>query len=214
MKYAILIKIILITSLYISFLSARPISYKDSWTVISNNDYFRNSVLIHYSPKSTYSTGFISQYWQEKKYWINAFNLNYLVKRINRKSSQANLYLKGGVGMLSTNYNSNDKNELVYYNKLAADWETRKHLVSYENSFIKPTSIKNTYMQKFRIGKAPYVAKYGELHTWLIYELVHIPDRSSKYISNFILRLFKSTNLIEIGLDEDKTTSLNFIKRF
>ena len=30
MKYAILIKIILITSLYISFLSARPISYKDN----------------------------------------------------------------------------------------------------------------------------------------------------------------------------------------
>ena len=78
----------------------------------------------------------------------------------------------------------------------------------------QPISVKNTYVQKFRIGKAPYLAKYGELHTWLIYELAHIPDRNSKYISNFILRLFKSTNLVEIGIDNNKNTSVNFIKRF
>ena len=69
-------------------------------------------------------------------------------------------------------------------------------------------------MQKLRLGFAPYVAKYGALHTWLMYELNHMPENSENYISNYILRFFKSTNLVEIGLNQKKNTTFNFIKRF
>jgi hypothetical protein len=69
-------------------------------------------------------------------------------------------------------------------------------------------------MQKSRIGFAPYIAGYGRLHTWLMYELNNMPENEAPIISNFILRLFKSTNLLELGIDENKNTTLNFIKRF
>ncbi|MBF97317.1 MAG: hypothetical protein CFH34_01524 [Alphaproteobacteria bacterium MarineAlpha9_Bin4] len=200
---------------FYSILNARPISYAGGWTVMTYNDYTRNSLLLHYSPTSKYSIGYRTQYWQEKEYWINSFNLNYLAKRINRKHSQTNIYLKTGLGILSTDYKEyNDKKEPVFYGEFAADWETRKLFISYNNNVLKSASVDGTFIQKSRFGFTPYLAKYGSLHTWLMYELNHIPELKSNYLSNFIIRFFKSTNLLELGLDENKNTTLNFIKRF
>jgi len=108
MKIAILF-LLLISSVS---LVARPISYSGGWTVMSYNDYTRNSFLVHYSPTSKYSIGYKAAYWQEKKYWLNAFNINYLAKRKNKKNSQANIYLNTGLGLLNTNYKKyNNKKE-------------------------------------------------------------------------------------------------------
>ena len=205
----------LLNVLFISFLNARPISYADSWTIMSYNDYKRNSLLIHYTSTSKYSIGYKSQYWQEEQHWINSLNLNYLVKRINKKYSQANFYLKTGLGILKSDYKEyNNKKELVSYAEFATDWETRKYFVSYGSNVIRSVAVDGTFIQKARIGYAPYIAEYGGLHTWLMYETQHMPENSKSNISNFIVRLFKSTNMLEVGLDENKNATLNFIKRF
>ena len=213
MKKAIIFtKLFFLLSLCLNNLIARPVSYSGGLTFMSYNDYYRNTLLTHYSPTSKISYGYMIQYWQNKEYWINAFNVNYLAKRVNKKYSQANLYLKGGFGLLNTNYNN--KNELVSYGELALDWETRRYFTSYAASFIKSESVDSTLMQKSRIGIAPYIAGYGALHTWLMYELQNMPEYKDTLISNFVLRLFKSTNLLELGIDQNKNTTINFIKRF
>ena len=182
---------------------------------MSYNDYFRNTLLTHYSPTSKTSYGHMIQYWQSREYWINAFNVNYLAKRVNKKHSQANFYLKGGLGLLNTSYEEyNNKNELVSYGEFAFDWETRRYFTSYAANFMKSESVDSTFMQKTRLGFAPYIAGYGALHTWLMYELHNMPEYDDALISNFVLRLFKSTNLLELGIDQNKNTTINFIKRF
>ena len=91
MKKAIkVIKLFFLLSLCINNLDARPVSYSGGWTIMSYNDYFRNTLLTHYSPTSKTSYGHMIQYWQSREYWINAFNVNYLAKRVNKKHSQAN----------------------------------------------------------------------------------------------------------------------------
>ena len=103
MKKAILFSIFFLS---LNNLSSRPVSYADSWTVISYNDYYRNNFLVHYSPTSKYSLGYSVQYWQKKEYFINALNLNYLAKRINKKHSQTNFILKQGwVHLVQTSKN-------------------------------------------------------------------------------------------------------------
>ena len=72
------IAIFLFNILFISFLNARPISYADSWTLMSYNDYKKNSILIHYTPTSKYSIGYKSEYWQEEKHWLNSSSILYL----------------------------------------------------------------------------------------------------------------------------------------
>ena len=105
MKKAIkVIKLFFLLSLCINNLDASPVSYSGGWTIMSYNDYFRNTLLTHYSPTSKTSYGHMIQYWQSREYLINAFNVNYLAKRINRKHSQANFYIKGGLGLLNTSY--------------------------------------------------------------------------------------------------------------
>ena len=47
-----------------------------------------------------------------------------------------------------------------------------------------------------------------------MYELKHMPENERYNNSGTILRLFKSTNLVEIGIDQRKSLTLNFIKRF
>ena len=209
------IAIFLFNILFISFLNARPISYADSWTLMSYNDYKKNSILIHYPPTSKYSIGYKSEYWQEEQHWLNSFNLNYLVKRVNKKNSQANFYLKTGLGLLKSDYKEyNNKKELITYAEFATDWETRKYFVSYNNNIIRAVTVDGLFMQKARIGYPPYITGYGGLHTWLMYETQHMPENKKNNISNFIVRLFKSTNMFEVGLDENRNTTFNYIKRF
>ena len=214
-KAIIVIKLIFLLSLYLNNSVARPVSYSGGWTVMSYNDYYRNTLLTHYSANSKASYGYMLQYWQNKKYWINAFNVNYLAKRKNKKYSQSNFYIKGGLGVLNTNYEEyNNKNEIVSYGEFALDWETRRYFTSYAASFTKSESVDSNLMQKSRLGFAPYIAGYGAFHTWLMYELNNIRENEDALISNFVLRFFKSTNLLELGIDQNKNTTINFIKRF
>jgi len=117
--------------------------------------------------------------------------------------------------VFNTDYKKySNKKEFVSYGKFSADWETRNLFVSYSNQSFKTESVDNTFTQKTRFGIAPYIAKYGSLHTWLIYELHHMPGENNNLVSSLLVRLFKSTNLVEIGLDKNKNAILNYIKRF
>ena len=215
MKIAILFKIFLIFYSLVSFLAARPVSYVGGWTLMSFNDHTRNSMLVHYTPSFKYSLGYNVEYWNDKEYWINNFNLNYLFKRVNTKKSQANFYLKSGLGLLYSDFDENNaEKEYVAFTNFSADWETRRQFFSYETEYIRSESIADTFIQKGRIGFAPYLAGYGKLHTWLMYELNHMPENDDTLTSSAVLRFFKSTHLLEVGVDEKRNISMNYIKRF
>ena len=148
---------------------------------MSFNDYNRNSLLVHYTPSSKYSLGYNTEYWNNEEYWLNNLNLNYLLKRINTKNSQANFYLKSGFGVLYSDFNENEKKR-EYFTTLnfSTDWETRKKFFSYSTELIKSETIAHTFIQTARLGLAPYVANYGEIHTWLMYEYNYIAANKSE----------------------------------
>ncbi|OUU63712.1 MAG: hypothetical protein CBC22_00235 [Alphaproteobacteria bacterium TMED62] len=215
MKIAITLKFIIILFTFTSLVQARPVSYVGGLTLMSFNDYQSNSLLIHYTPSSKYSLGYNIEYWNDKEFWINNLNLNYLLKRINTKKSQANFYFKSGLGFLYTDFKKNEKKkEYVSTLNFSADWETRSKFVSYSSELIKSENIANIFLQKARVGFAPYIASYGEIHTWLMYELNYMSSGDNNLKSAAILRFFKSTNLFEAGIDVDKNILLNYIKRF
>ena len=157
-------------------LLARPISYVNGWTFMTYNNYDSNSTLIHYSLQANIPLAIKLNIGKGKEYFINSINLNYLIKRINKRFSQANVYIKSGVGLMSTDFENDSKNELAGHLEVATDWETRRYFVSYFSKAVKSESIDNTYMQYARLGIAPYIAGYGKLHTWLMYEIKHMPE--------------------------------------
>ena len=140
--------IILILSFFVSELNTRPISYPGGWTIIQNNELETNSFLLHYSPSSKYSVGSFSNYFREKKYLFQGLRVNFLLKRLNKKKSQTNLYFKSNFGKtFFTNQKVNDQ-KLSFTTGLAFDWETRKYFVKYENSYSDLGKIDNFFKQK------------------------------------------------------------------
>ncbi len=121
---------------------ARPVSYPGGWTVMQMNDADSYSAHVHYSPTAKYSVGFKSQYWRDNDWWFNGLQVNYLVNRWNAPKSQANLYLKGGVGDAYSDAGVFDgEHEVAGFVGLAADWENRHYFASYENQYVEAGKI-------------------------------------------------------------------------
>ena len=82
---------------------ARPVSYPSGVTVSTTNDSQANVLLTHYSPTARYSIGHRLEYLRDDETVLNAFQANVLLKRWNGSDSQANLYLKNGIGIARSN---------------------------------------------------------------------------------------------------------------
>ena len=78
---------------------ARPVSYPGGVTLMLMNDGDKNTAHLHYSPTAKMSLCYKFEYWRDKEMTLNAFQMNNLLKRWNKKDSQANLYLKSGLGV-------------------------------------------------------------------------------------------------------------------
>lgn len=63
------------------------------------NDGDKNSVHVHYSPTAKTSIGYKFEYWPDKELNLHALQINKLLKRWNKTESQANFYIKSGVGV-------------------------------------------------------------------------------------------------------------------
>lgn len=192
---------------------ARPVSYSGGKTVMVVNDAISNSIHLHYSPSYHYSLGYRAQNLRVNEVVLQSAQLNYLVQRWNEKESQGNLYFKTNLG----NAHGSQENEIFASVGMMADFETRRWFVSYENNYIRSQGdVINMYMQKARIGVAPYVANYGSLHSWLMLQVQHQPKYKGdqQVITTPMVRFFKGPYLAEFGVSSTKRVMFNFIARF
>ena len=204
-----LILISLLTIINNSF--ARPISYSGVTTIMQNNGAVKNSVHLHYSPNYKYSIGYKGEYFIEDKISLNSLQLNNLLKRWNFPGAQSNIYLKSNIG----DAKKSEQNELYGSIGIAGDFETRKYFISYENKYYKSDNIIDQFEQNARIGIAPYIANYGNLHSWLMLQFTHIPEfEGDEIIVTPLVRLFKASYLTEFGFSSNKKFLFNFIIRF
>jgi len=194
---------------------ARPVSYPSGVTVSTTNDSQANVLLTHYSPTARYSIGHRLEYLRDDETVLNAFQANVLLKRWNGSDSQANLYLKNGIGIARSNQGIFDGElEPAAFTGFAADWEDRRYFVSYENRGLHTGDLGSSFAQKARVGVAPYIGDYGDLHTWLMLEVQHTPERENPVRIAPLVRLFKGVGLVEAGIDNQGDALFNFIYRF
>lgn len=197
------------------FAQARPVSYPGGWTAITMNDGEKNSALVHYSPTAKMSIGYRYEYWRDKEMTLNAVQVNTLLKRWNKQHSQANLYLKSGVGIVYSSADAFDgEMNLAAFAGLAADWEDRRYYFSYENRYTKAGKFADFFQQSARIGWAPYEGDYGDLHTWLMLQVEHMPEASDHLTITPLVRFFKDVHLFEAGVNDRGELLFNYIFRY
>ena len=215
--------IILHTILFACFASftsfARPISYSGGLTLMQTTGAERYGLHLHYSPSVSWSVGYKGEYWTEKQWLLQGVQLNWLLKRWNQSSSQANIYLKFFGGLAFLNFQFFDLSQLkpapTAFFGLTGDWENRRFYTAYENRFyfVKNT---HTFVHQFRAGFAPYLGAYGDLHTFIILEIEYSYDKFKKdqILLIPVLRFFKWDYLAELGMSHKKHIILNLMIRF
>lgn len=194
---------------------ARPVSYPGGWTGMTVNDGDKNSAHIHYSPTADMSIGYKFEYWRDKEMTLNAVQMNNLLKRWNKKDSQANLYLKSGIGIAHSDYGPwNGKVSGAAFTGLATDWEDRRYFASYSNRYTEAGAIDDFFTQSARVGWAPYEGDYGDLHTWLMVQVDHKPEAQDHVTITPMVRLFKDVHLMEAGMSNHGELLFNYIIRY
>lgn len=189
---------------------ARPVSYPGGWTLILQNDIDTNSALLHYSPTATYSIGLRHEYLRQPGANADTAQLNYLLKRWNGDASQANAYIKSGFGVA---YDS-DQIEPIAFTGFTLDWENRRYSTSYENRFFTAGEITQYVKHEARIGIAPYIGDYGDIHTWLILQADYDAGEQDSFSATPLIRLFKGPDRLEAGYNLDNGVLLNYTHRF
>lgn len=201
--------------LWVSAALARPVSYPDGWTVMQMNDADVNSLHVHYSPTINYSLGYKGEYHRADEWQFHGAQLNYLAKRWNAPQTQANLYLKSGAGIAYSDFGRfNSETEAAAFAGIAADWESRKYFTSYENRYLYAGDIDRSFTQKARVGFAPYVGNYGDLHTWLMLQVEHQPTAEHHVTVTPLVRFFKGDTLFEAGMNNHGKLLINTIIRY
>lgn len=190
--------------------AARPVSYPGGWTLMQMNDGDSNSLHIHYSPTAKYSVGYKGEYWREKGWQFHGIQLNYLAKRWNQPKSQANLYFKSGAGAA---FDGGEAEESGFAG-IAFDWENRRFFTSYENRGVYAGDVDKFFTQKARIGVAPYIGDYGDLHTWLMLQVDHNPSKDDEITFTPLVRMFRGNFLTEAGISDEGKVLFNAVIRF
>ena len=189
---------------------SRPISYPKSWTLIQKNNVNSSEIFTHYSFNVRNSLGFFyNKSYNNSIDDYSGFRWNYLIHRKNTKISQWNIYLSNSIAI----NNRGNSSSLTHEFSLKTDWETRRYLIAFNISYKSIEKEENFYKYSSRLGFAPYLGKYNDLHTWLILQLSY-NNNNEKVIITPILRLFKYIYLLELGINSNGKGVFNFIIRF
>ncbi|MEP6342221.1 MAG: hypothetical protein ABJ275_02815 [Maricaulaceae bacterium] len=192
--------------------AARPVSYPGGWTIIQNNNANFSSANLHYSFTAKDALGFYGeQNWATDSRFYGA-QYTRLLKRWNGPGSQANIYLNLGAGV-AENFDQTDT-DLAGFVGLTADWETRRWFVSY-SARADDLSFDQNFRQNARLGFAPYVGGFGDLHTWFMIQLDNIPENETAVTATPLIRFFKDVHLFELGYTPARDRFLaNYTRRF
>lgn len=178
---------------------------------MQRNNFYESRLHLHYSSSAFNSFGVVLEDGHQVDSKYAALQWNHLLKRRNTRHSQANLYLKTQLGVLDLF----DQEKLAATIGLAGDWETRRYFTSYEARYREADNLNDrNFKQEARIGIAPYVAEYGNWHTWLMLQVDHLPNAEDEVVVTSLVRLFKGNFLFEAGISDDQDALFNWIVRY
>lgn len=196
-----------------NYVSARMITYRGGTALMSLNDRKTFSTFIHYSPSAFFSIGHLNEYKRKEKFWIQAVQATGL-KRWNWDDAQSNAYLFAGPGIAFKTFVDPQVTRAAGFGGFSLDWEDRRFYVAFSGRGTYAKGLISEYEQKARLGVAPYIGEYGDLHTWVMIQADHSSKNPGMVTMTPLLRFFKGATLLELGADFKGRLLFNFVQVF
>jgi hypothetical protein len=186
--------------------TAKPIAFAHGTTVMAEyGGGTMNEAQVFYAPKYFWSAGAgyleLESDIDGRRREISYLRANYLVKRWNFESAQANVFTWGGAGSA---YVSERNGHTFAWNAGAqVDYETRRIYSSLKTDLHRASAFTHR-IDTLQLGVAPYEHDYDTVATWFVVQgrryTGGIHDGTEWAL---LLRLFKGGGWIEAGVTDD-----------
>jgi hypothetical protein len=189
---------------------AKPVTWPGGTQIMIMHDSDMNAAHAMYTITPNFSMQNRADYMDDGDIWITGIQGNYLIKRWNFPHAQANIYGSLGAGYAATP----DQGDMAGFTSILADYETRRILVSYEGDGVAAGDTLNQFWHKTRIGVAPYVGEYDDVHTWIMLQTDYRPNMDDEFSATPMIRLFQTNWMIEGGISTKGRAMINTILQF
>ena len=180
--------------------------------VMQENDETGHTLSLDYTVTPNYAFGIYAK--QEEGGSKNMSTIgpqvNTLIKRWNLPEGQGNIFNMTGLGASTLE----GKAHASVWTSLLADYETRRVFTSYELRLMDAAGIETYAWQKARIGIAPYIGNYDDLHTWLMLQVDDHPAKDQTIVVTPLVRFFYHTTLVEAGYSSNHHAMFNWVLQF
>ncbi len=184
---------------------AKPIAFADGTTVMA--EYGAGTMTeaqVFYAPKYFWSLGLGHTELEglfDQRREITYARVNYLLKRWNLESAQANVFTWGGVG--GAYVSETNGHEFTWNAGGQLDYETRRVYGSLKTDFFSAAAFSHR-IDTMQLGVAPYEHDIDSLATWFVVQ----GRRYTGQIHDgtewaFLLRLFRKGAWVEAGATTD-----------
>jgi hypothetical protein len=185
---------------------AKPIAFAHGTTVMA--EYGAGTMVeaqVFYAPKYYLSLGpgylELDSDVDDRRREIVYARVNYLAKRWNMESAQANVFVWGGAGQAYVS----ETNDHTFTGNAGAqvDYETRRVYSSLKTDLYRSADFSHR-IDTLQLGLAPYEHDYDTLATWLVVQARRFTGEIHDGTEwALLLRLFKGGGWIEAGVTDD-----------
>jgi len=186
--------------------TGKPIAFSDGTTVMAEyGSGTMKEAQVFYAPRYFYSVGLgyleLQSDIDGRRREITYARANYLAKRWNMESAQANVFVWGGAGQA---YSSDSNDHSFAWNTGAQiDYETRRVYASVKTDLHRSSDFDHR-IDTLQLGIAPYEHDFDTMATWFVVQGRNFTGgihEGGEWA--LLLRLFKRGAWIEAGVTDD-----------
>jgi hypothetical protein len=195
--------------------SAHPVIYKEGVVLSSGNmpSYSDNQLMYSWSNRWAGGVNHWRFSQKNKNTELALAKVNHLLYRHNGESSQANIYLHGGLGVVDAELGRKATEE-AYMTGAEADWETRTLYTAIKYYHFASPKLTTLNMVQARIGFSPFESAFDQLQSWFMLQFMTISQVEEKVMITPMVRFFYKNVLWEMGSSTRGDWMLNLMVHY
>lgn len=204
-------KSIIISILFSATAAAHPVAFEGAYQfMFGTTGEVQNLELYHsYSAQAAWGLHAMS-FEDDEDEMFTGIQHNWLLKRWNLPSAQANVYTGLGAGLAGEFGNGALPAGFGFFR---ADYESRLIYTALDAKWVESDDVSRGVFSA-AAGIAPYKAEFDQLNTWLILQLEHITGMDDELEIIPKVRFFKGPYFIELGSTLGGKPVVNFMVHF